>query len=235
MKPAYYPHGRSSQTLRTRRLLIAATAVSVALAFIPIAQSVWYPLRLLITLVHEAGHGVVTVLTGGAVQYITVSPAGSGLTLSEGGAPFFIYMAGYVGTSVCGATCLVLGARSGRGRSALVLMGGITLAITLLWVRNGFGLLAGVAMASMLLAAARFLPSRGSDLLAAFLSVQLCLNAVTDLNGLVTMTAETSRANDAVFMARAFGMTPWFWAILWAGMGITIVALALRAAWRGVS
>ncbi len=64
-----------------------------------ICQYFLYPFKLFVTTVHEACHALVTRLTGGNVQMISISPDESGLTLTSGGFRPLISMAGYLGTA----------------------------------------------------------------------------------------------------------------------------------------
>jgi len=216
---------------RSRRMLIAASGASVLFWYIPGAFVVTYPIRLFVTLVHEAAHGVAAVLSGGVVHRITIAPSGSGLTEAIGGMPLMIYPAGYIGAAAAGAGLLLLTRRI-RGRPTLVIMAALTLAITLLWVRNLFGLGVGFGLAFVIAALVRWLPKEAADFAASFLAVQLCLNAILDVRGLLWLTTATEVPNDAVFMARTFGLTPWFWAIVWSGITLVILIGAMRAYWR---
>ena len=64
------------------KLLIVATLISVGLWFLsgylPLIGYLTYPLRIFATFIHEGGHALATVLTGNAVQSLSVSPDGSG-------------------------------------------------------------------------------------------------------------------------------------------------------------
>lgn len=212
--------------------------LSVALWYIPGAHILAYPLRFFTTIIHEGGHALATLLSGGSVQRIAVFQDTSGVTLSLGGWPLLIYMAGYLGATLFGAVCLLLGRRPGMGKGGLVLMASIVLLITGLWMRPigdptaRFGFAMGLFVGGLLLGAARFLSEPAAAFLFAFLSVQLCLNALFDVRNLVWMTTHAQADNDAVFMAQTYGLAPWFWALLWAGGALLILATALRAYWR---
>jgi len=225
-----------SRPSSSRALLAGATLLSVALWYLPIAEFALYPLRLFVTFVHEGGHALVTVLTAGHVGYVTIAPDGSGLTMSQGGLFAFISMAGYVGATAFGAFCLHLSRRKDGGRQGLVLLAVTVLLITGLWINpvgaGFFGFVSGVAIGLALIGAARGLPEKGAAFLLAFLAVQLSLNAIFDLRNLLWMTTQTAAKNDAVFMTEAYGLTPWFWALLWAGISGAILAASLRAWWR---
>lgn len=226
----YRPEGRESRG--SRRLLIAVTALSLLLWYIPGAHLFLYPLRLFVTFIHEGGHALMTILTGGGVDYIGIAPDTSGITMSMGGSPLFIYMAGYLGATLFGALCLLAGRGNGNGRRGLTIMAVALPLITALWVRNPFGLVTGVVLSALLILLARTLRGAAADFTSAFLAVQLCLNALFDLRNLVWITTQTNMDNDAKFMAQTFGLTPWFWAILWALGALMILYGTLRVYWR---
>jgi hypothetical protein len=216
-----------------RWLLIAATLVSAALWYIPGAQIALYPVRIFVTIIHESGHALMTVLTGGAVAGMAIHPDGSGVTMSAGGIRFLVLMAGYLGATAFGALALHLGRRQGNGRRSLLFLAAVTLVATGLWLRpwgeGAFGFFSGIGIGLALLAGSRRLPESYAAFLTSFLAVQLCLNALFDIRSLVWLTTNTNADNDAVFMSQAFGLTPWFWALTWAGAAIAILAFSLRS------
>jgi hypothetical protein len=217
-----------------QRLVIAAVGATV-LANVPGLQTLLVPVRLFVTYIHEGCHAAMALVTGGMVEHIGVMSSGDGLTVSRGGMPFLIYMAGYVGTSAFGALCLMGARREGNGKSVLAFMGMAVLAVTALWTRNGFGMLAGVGVAAALGLLAGLLRGRAADLAAALLSVLLCLNALMDLRTLLLLTTVTDAPNDAVFMSQMFGLPPVIWALVWAAVSLAITWAALKWVWSGGS
>lgn len=213
-------------------LLLVASGATVACWFIPITAVALYPIRMLVTLIHESCHALAAVLTGGAVEGITLAPTGDGVTMSVGGSPLVIASAGYLGTTLLGAV-LLLTTRPGKGRGTLVALALIATVATLGWLRDGFSITVGLGLAAVLLLLVRILPRKGADFAAAFLGVQLCLNALLDLRTLVYLSASGHKFNDAATFAQYYGLTPWVWALLWAGLSIAVLTVALRTAWTG--
>ena len=84
-------------------LLVLGVAAAWALWLSPLLV----PFRLFVTLIHEFGHALAAVLTGGHVLEIMVRLDGSGLTLVEGGNLFITASAGYLGSSLFGAALLL--------------------------------------------------------------------------------------------------------------------------------
>lgn len=94
---------------RNTTLLAVAAFVLVLVAWQTVGMSgVLYPLRLFVSLVHELGHGLAAILTGGSFVKFEVFPNGSGVAYTAGGNSLLIKPAGYLGAAFFGATLLVL-------------------------------------------------------------------------------------------------------------------------------
>jgi hypothetical protein len=124
---------------QTNTVWVAAIA-GVVLVVVP---QVWRFTRHLVTLVHEAGHAVIAVLTGRRLNGIRLHTDTSGLTVSSGRprGPGMIATAaaGYLAPSALGlgSVALVEG-----GHTDWALYAGLaTLAMMLVYIRNWFGLL----------------------------------------------------------------------------------------------
>ncbi|MBP6828065.1 MAG: M50 family metallopeptidase, partial [Saprospiraceae bacterium] len=63
---------------------------------------VLYPVTLLVTFLHELGHALGALLTGGAVEGMQINADGSGYTVTRGGSPGIVLMGGYLGSAVLG-------------------------------------------------------------------------------------------------------------------------------------
>ena len=69
-------------------------------------DAILYPLRLLVTFVHETGHGLTAVITGGRFVRFVVYPDGSGVATTAGGSAFLVPQMGYLGAALFGALVL---------------------------------------------------------------------------------------------------------------------------------
>ncbi|MFC5678490.1 M50 family metallopeptidase [Aeromicrobium endophyticum] len=123
----------------------AAAAAALVLVVLPPA---WSITRHLVTLVHEAGHAAVAVLTGRRLNGIRLHTDTSGLTVSSGKprGPGMIATAaaGYLAPAALGLVSVVL---VENGRTAWSLYAGLaTMAVMLAFIRNWFGLLVVVAV-----------------------------------------------------------------------------------------
>jgi hypothetical protein len=209
--------------------LLAACAV---LALLLWATPLLVPFRYFVTVVHELGHAVATVLTGGQVTGIEISPGGGGLTLVRGGNFFLSVSAGYLGSSLFGAALLLMARAPGRRRVLQALAVGLVLAV-LLFFREPFGILVALLTAAAFWALAARGPDALVTLFVALLAVLNGLYAVVDLLYLLQISGSTATLSDAAILQRRTGIPALVWALLWTAIGVLIQLAALRLAlWR---
>lgn len=227
------------------RTLLIATAITLALWFIPYAEILTYPFRIFVTFIHEGGHAIAALLTGNSVASLSVAANASGETYTtEGGllSQIFVSSAGYLGAMAYGALLLVLIRRAVAARIVLLSSAGFILLLTAvfgLWkpLSNGmwerfsfFTLLAGAALTIGLVAIARYASARTASFFVSFLAVQCVLNALTDLKTVFFLSSPfgASVPTDAVNMANATGIPSIFWAVIWIGIALLILSTAMR-------
>src|SRR3954453_16478237 len=191
------------------------------------------PFRLFVTVVHELGHAVATVLTGGQVTGIEISPGGGGLTLVRGGNFFLSVSAGYLGSSLFGAALLLMARAPWRRRLLQVLAVGLVVAV-LGFFREPFGILVALLTAAAFWALAARGPEVVVTLFVALLAVLNGLYAVVDLLYLLQISGTSAALSDAAILQRRTGIPALVWAFLWTAVGVLIQLVALRLAlWRG--
>lgn len=186
-----------------------------------------YPVRLFVTVMHELGHAVATILTGGHVESITIFPSGAGLTLSRGGNLFLIASAGYLGSLLVGAILLALAKRRRGSERALQVLAVVLLAVDVAFVRNVFGFVVTLGLAVALWAIVWKAPGWLPRFTISLLAVLNCIYAVLDLTGLFALSA--GRANtDAELMATATGVPAIVWAAIWLTVGVIALSFFAR-------
>lgn len=219
------------------KLLLVACAITIGLYFVPYAGLVTYPIRLLVTFIHEGSHALMSLLTGGAVQSISIQPDGSGLTMSmlRGWVPsLLVSSAGYLGASLYGAGMIGLLKRGIPGRTLLLITAGavglVTLGVFLglPFTLNVFGLFWGIVITGLLLLFGLKMPREMADWVAAFIGVQCVLNAFFDLKTLFNLSVSTGAATDAMSMFRLTLLPAPFWAVLWMAMSAIMLLIVLQ-------
>ena len=212
---------------------LGAALLAVVLSYVPYLKTLTYPISLLVTIVHEGGHALATILTGGHVDSIAVYADGSGVTFSLGGWGILIAPAGYLGAAAYGVLLLYLLRWRAAGRPALYASAAVVFLLTIVFIRNPFGLFIGLAWTAILALAAFFLPPVAAIFLVAFLGVEALLNAFLDLQTLIGLSGLLpSGHNDAVLMARLIPLPPILWALLWSIASALLVWSAVRSLWN---
>lgn len=211
--------------------LLLAAVVSLLGLFVPPIGAALLPLRYLNTHLHELGHALAALGTGGAVQHILVFGDGSGVTPVAGGFLPLVASAGYLGAAAWGAWIL-RSMRTERGaRNALGITGVALIVSLLLFVRGDLvGVLSGVLWA-LLLVAARGLKGAWLLFVAGLVGLQQGINALRSLSDLLHITALSERHSDAGLMQDATLIPAMVWAALWAVCGLALGVSTVRRAW----
>ena len=103
-----------AQSVRHTRLNLRRLGLFVSIAVV--SWCFWLtpaltPLKIFVVFIHEASHALATVLTGGRVVSMVVTPWESGYVQSVGGSPLLIASAGYVGSALFGGVMLLCAGR----------------------------------------------------------------------------------------------------------------------------
>ena len=201
----------SRQALPDPAVVLGAGAVALALVLWP---GTWPRVRLLVTVVHEAGHALVALLVGRRLQGIRLHSDTSGVTVSRGrpSGPGMVAMlaAGYLAPALVGLGAALLLA---DGRALLLLWSlSVLLLLVLLWIRNGFGLLVVVVVLAGTVAVTWY-----ADLVAEGVAIQpslLLLAAPRPLLELLVAGRAGRRGSDPDQLARLTRVPSVLWTLV---------------------
>ena len=209
------------------RAFFIAVALSIVLPFVPILKWGLLPFDLLNTHLHEMFHALAAIFTGGQVDHIEVYRTGEGVTLTRGGIAPIIQMAGYLGASLFGAAMVMFSRNDRTSMIWLRILGGMTLASTILWVRGDVvGFTLGVAWPIVIFFASSRVKGDGLIFVAQFLAVQQCLNSVKSLRDLVFLSG-SGVPTDAQNLANDTHIPAIVWAVLWFAVSLFGIVMAM--------
>ncbi len=194
----------------------------------------FWPLRLLVVVFHEAGHALVALATGGEVLSMQVHMDEGGLTMTRGGNHLLMLNGGYLGSMVAGAALLRLGRRDGRGRGLLQLLGVLLIASALAWFRPilSFGFAFTLTIGAAALVLGRRLPAGGADLAVRVVGLTSLLYGLFDVKADVLdhgLLAGRTRS-DAAMLAELTHIPALVWGLGWVLIGGLLAWRLLRAA-----
>ena len=208
-------------------------ALTAALAVLLVwAPGAWSITRHVVTIAHEAAHGVAALMSGRKLQGIQLHSDTSGLTVSAGrttGLGMIVTAAaGYVGPALLGlGAAAMLANHRAVGLLWAVL---ILLALLLIQVRNWFGLWSILVSAAVVFGVSWWLKPEVQSAFAYSLTWFLLLAAPRPVLELQTQRRRTgTTSSDADQLARLTKVP----AIVWVGffLAVTVGALALGARW----
>lgn len=229
---------RGIPTTGRRRELTSVIGIALAIVVlwhVPLVGWLFYPFQLFGTFIHEISHGLAAILTGGNFQRFVVNSDLSGVAWSAGGVRWVVSSAGYIGSAAFGGFLVLLAAWRLPANRVLFWLGLALGVMCLLFVRNVFGVLSGVALATALVLAAQRLRSQWAEWLLLVLAVQLMLDGINSLLGLVRLSASSRVVTDAAIMAQATGIPAIVWAVVWTLISLAILFATLRLAYRATA
>ena len=193
--------------------VVAVTGLA-ALVIVLDAQS-WRLASKVITIAHEGGHALVSVLSGRRLEGIRLDADSSGVTYSRGKrrGPGLVLTAaaGYLTPSLLGAGAA--GLLTARHQTALLWLALVLLAVTFLAIRNAFGALAVLATAGGVYAVSYFASAAVQAGFAYLAAWFLLLGGMRPALELAHRRRRGSRAgvSDADQLARLTGVSRGVW------------------------
>jgi hypothetical protein len=194
---------------------------------------VLYPLKLLVVLMHETGHALAALVTGGSVFRVEVNALQGGMTYTAGGNRLIILSAGYLGSSLIGA--LVLWAASHRTMSKYVaeIFGMLIVVETAFWVRDLFTCIFASAMGIFCMILGWKLRGVFERLFMQLVGAVSCLYAVFDIFDDVVRRifiggTVTFGKSDAQALAEITFIPSLVWGVVWIAIAVWIFVTTLR-------
>ena len=204
-----------------------------------------YPFTIFVTFVHECGHAVASLLTGGHVESMAVAKDGSGLTISRnvpGIRTLVVMNAGYMASTLYGAIMMIWAART-RNYSAVLKFSAIciiasTVFFTIFssdWFTSQgikvsmklFSIVAGLVISIALLLISKLKSKYLQAIFVYFLASQSMLNALSDIKT-VFFASMQGVVCDATNLAAVTGVPGAFWAISWGFISVVLISYAFK-------
>ncbi len=100
--------------MQSKLILIILTAILfwILVVYVPYGTFIILPINLFVTFLHEFGHSLFAILTGGSVNELLINANGSGHAVTAGGFLPLILMGGYIGSAIFGNLLLKVGLKN---------------------------------------------------------------------------------------------------------------------------
>jgi|SRR6516162_3690694 hypothetical protein len=223
----------------------AVAVASLLLSHSPGFTWIFAPLNVFTTAVHEMGHALVCLATGGHVSGMTIVSDGAGhggLTFCQGGNAFLYTQSGYLGAAVFGCILIVLSQYPRLSKAILVGIGlsiaaaSIVLMPGTLWQVGMLGqgltsMLWALVMGAALVWSGIKLKPTVANLLLLFLAVQTALNSITCIGDLIALSFGLTNMHafsDASNMADMTGIPAFVWSMFWGASSVIMLGFTLK-------
>lgn len=185
-----------------------------------IGRKIMYPVRLFVTFLHEFGHAIGAVLTGGWVEEVQINQDGSGWTRTANGNRPVTIMGGYLGSAIFGNLLFYIGARWQKlVRPALFLVVFAMLVTGFYWYNSLFT--TGVLVAfSVFLGLIAWKTNYGREILM-FLGLASVLYIIQDFN--VGPTSDLKAYEEVMIFIPAQ-----VWMYIWLGIALLLFVFNIR-------
>jgi len=219
--------------------------LTVLVSKMPFAEILFMPLTQFTTMIHEMGHAVACILTGGQVTGMTIVPDGAGhggLTFSQGGIRFIVAQAGYLGTALIGCLLVYLGQFRKLARPVLIAIGLIMAAGTLIFMGSGLlsasmfqaflSILWGLVLSGAIIWAGLKLKDTAANVVLLILAINTALDSVRSIGVVIAASMVMSGVkSDATTMQMMTGIPALVWACIWALVSMALLALTIWSAY----
>lgn len=189
-----------------------------------------FPLKIFVVLLHELSHGLAAVITGGKIIKIELSAMQGGVCYTSGGLSLLILPAGYLGSMFWGALILIAASKTKIDKLISIIIGATVLAITLLFIRNGFGFIFGAAFGAAMVLIGLFAPGFINDIMLRFIGLTSILYAILDIKD--DLIARTVNGSDAYRLSELIPLPPIVWGVIWIIIAVIVAFFALKISIR---
>jgi peptidase M50B-like protein len=226
------PRGSASPRRQAAIVLVGSVAVTLAMFLIPSPENTWWllaPFRWLHIYVHEFGHGIAALISGGEFdKFEMYTYSGLAYTRTSGHlTAAFVCAGGLCGPAVVGGAFLAVGRNARWARVALAAFGAFMAVSLVLWTRTPFGWGFGAVVAVLALGIALRARAPVAQGFLVFLGVQLALSVYTGGGYLFTQYVEIQNGHrgpsDTQAMADALGPPFWFWGAVCAAFSAIVL------------
>jgi hypothetical protein len=176
------------------------------------------PLKIFVVFLHELSHALAAFATGGRPDHFVVHMNEGGHAITTGGNRFVILSAGYLGSLCWGGLIMVLASRTKQDGKLSMAIGILTALITVVFVRNWFGIAFGLGFGAAMVAAGYYLRNGINDLILRVIGFTGCIYAVLDIFSDVIF--RSGEASDARMLAEHTGIPTIVWGVLWVAIAV---------------
>lgn len=185
-----------------------------------VGRKLLYPIRLFVTFLHEFGHAIGAVLTGGWVEEVQINQDGSGWTKSANGNRSITIMGGYLGSAIFGNILFYVGARTQKLVKPMMVLVILSMLVTGFYWFNSMFTTGVLVLFSKVLFFIAFKTNFGKEVLM-FLGLASVIYIIQDFN--VGPTSDLKAYEEEMVFIPAQ-----VWMYIWLGVAVLLLMFNLK-------
>lgn len=183
-------------------------------------EYIFYIFTLFVTFLHELGHVMAAIVTGGSAHALQINPDGSGVATTSGGIRGVIEAGGYIGSIIFGNLILRLGiGKQMTARILVAIIGAFMITSSIIWFSTMQSFMFTMAVGIGFIALAKFLAFVSNAILVVLGSYSVWY-ALNDYN--VGPSSDLQSFSGVI--------PPTIWMYVWLGIGIVITLINVYTA-----
>jgi len=209
-----------THTIFIRVILITAAYFGLTYFGGEIGWKLLYPIRIFVTFLHEFGHAIGALITGGSVEAVRIHANGGGMTTTLDGNLAVILIGGYIGSALFGNILFYIGAKQTRLVKPVMALLILALLVTaFVWFNSVFTTLVLVIFAAILFWIG-FKTSYGRDI--------LMLLGLASVIYIIQDTAAGPSSDLKAFEREMVFLPAKLWMYIWLAVALGLIALNLK-------
>lgn len=184
-----------------------------------VAKVLLYPITIMVTALHELGHALGAIVTGGTINSLRINEDGSGYCVSAGGRPSIILMGGYIGSAIFGNMLFYLGVKRHWLDTTILTIFGVLLSIAaIFWYDN---LLSSILLISIAVGLFYLRDTHYKYEILIFIGIASVWHIIADFN--------VGPSSDIAMYASIIGIfSSTVWKYIWLFIVLTLTAFNLK-------
>jgi len=207
-------------------LLFLLTAVS----FFMWDSILFFPIKLLVVILHEISHGIIAIITGGKILALEINFNLGGKCITEDGNQFLIAFAGYPGSFLFGAALFFSTYKPKLKIFILSIIAVIIFLFAVNTMNNTLLSFLSILIAFPIFAINKFIPEPIANFIFRVIGLISCVYVIYDIKE--DVFNNNNYLSDASLISEITGLSSTFWGLLWIFISLIGIILLVTFSFR---
>jgi len=201
-----------------------------ALSFFMWDSILFFPIKLLVVILHEISHGIIAIITGGKILALEINFNLGGKCITEDGNQFLIAFAGYPGSFLFGAALFFSTYKPKLKIFILSIIAVIIFLFAVNTMNNTLLSFLSILIAFSIFAINKFIPEPIANFIFRVIGLISCVYVIYDIKE--DVFNNNNYLSDASLISEITGLSSTFWGLLWIFISLIGIILLVTFSFR---